>query len=253
MTADPTLLAYAALAYAASGWPVFPCLPDAKAPHGRLVPRGCKDATTDLDKLAGWWRSYPDANVAIATGAPGPDVVDIDTKHGAPGMESLARLRRAGLLAGACRLVATPSGGVHLYYAGTTQTNASLRRHGVDFRSRGGYVIAAPSTVAGVEYQVTDIRPLGPPVDFGRIRRFLDPPTPAPPADVRRGSAAGLARWLAGVPEGGRNNALYWACRRAVEEGHDLAPLVAAAVAAGLPELEAHRTAASARRTGAHS
>jgi hypothetical protein len=36
-----------ALAYAARGWHVLPLEPRGKAPLGRLVPRGMKDATTD--------------------------------------------------------------------------------------------------------------------------------------------------------------------------------------------------------------
>jgi hypothetical protein len=79
-----------ALAYAATGWPVFPCRPDAdpcpylpgkcecKAP---VTLNGFKDATTGPALIRGWWRRWPDANVAIATGAPGPDVLDVDIKQ----------------------------------------------------------------------------------------------------------------------------------------------------------------------------
>jgi hypothetical protein len=61
---------------------------------------------------------------------------------------------------------------------------------------------------------------------------------------------ASLAGWVAGLPEGNRNDGLFWAACRAVEAGaSDLGELVAAAVNAGLPEREAWRTVASAERT----
>lgn len=79
----PVDMLAAALRYAAAGWPVFPCQPGAKAP---LTPNGFKNATTDPAIIAAWWSRSPRANVAVATGAPGPDVLDVDTKNGLPGM-----------------------------------------------------------------------------------------------------------------------------------------------------------------------
>ena len=101
----------AALGYAGRGWPVLPIEPRGKAPLGRLVPHGVLDATTDPARIRAWWRARPDANVGIATGAPGPDVLDVDTKHGRNGGALFERARAAGLLRGAIRLVQTPSGG----------------------------------------------------------------------------------------------------------------------------------------------
>ena len=108
----------AALAYAAAGWPVFPCKPDQKAPD---TAHGFKDATTDPAVIRRWWRPWPDRNVAIATGAPGPDVLDVDVKPDGSGFPAFNRLKRAGVLAGARALVRTPSGGLHAYFAGTGQ------------------------------------------------------------------------------------------------------------------------------------
>src|SRR6266852_180656 len=108
-----------ALAYAAHGWPVFPCQPGGKEPATR---HGFLDATCDPDRIAWWWRRQPDANVAVATGEPGPDVLDVD-QHGpaGSGFAALNRLKRAGLVEGASAIVATPGGGLHLYYAGSGQ------------------------------------------------------------------------------------------------------------------------------------
>lgn len=244
---------HAALEYAAGGWPVLPCLPDGKAPVGPLVPHGCKDATTDPGTITGWWERLPAANVAVATGRPGPDVVDVDVKAGAAGMATLGRLQRAGRLHGAARLVRTPSGGWHLYFAGTGQGNGSLPRHGIDFRAAGGYVLAPPSAAGGRAYELVDARESTATVDFAAIRRLLDPPPAIPgPRPRRRGrSWSGLVAWLGRQPPGGRNNALYWAACVTLTEGAPdavLEDLAGAAITVGLDAREAVRTIGSARR-----
>ena len=69
-----------ALAYARRGWPVFPCQPGQKIP---ATAHGFRDATTGERQITVWFGSHPDWNLAIATGAPGPDVLDVDD-HGRP-------------------------------------------------------------------------------------------------------------------------------------------------------------------------
>jgi hypothetical protein len=85
----------AALAYAARGWPVFPChgIRDGRCTCGKpecahpgkhpLTRHGFKDATTDPQQIDRWWTDHPDANVAIATGASSDLIVlDLDPRHG---------------------------------------------------------------------------------------------------------------------------------------------------------------------------
>jgi hypothetical protein len=237
-------------AYAVMGWPVFPCRPGAKTP---LTEHGCRDATTDLEQVAGWSRRWPDANIGLATGAPGPDVVDVDVKNGAPGRATYTRLRDAGLLRGAFAVVATPSGGRHLYYAGSEQGNGSLRDLGVDFRSRGGYVLAPPSQAAGL-YRLLEHRWEERSVDWTAIRVYVNPPRPERPATIVAGRADGdhsaLIRHVEQLKPGNRNNGLHWAACRAADEGAGpdvFRALVAVAVHLGLPELEARRTVQSAQ------
>jgi Bifunctional DNA primase/polymerase, N-terminal len=242
------VLREAALRYAAAGWPVFPCVPGRKEPATR---RGFKDATTSPAVIRRvWWERTP-FNVAIATGAPGPDVLDVDIKPGGSGFAAFGQLQRAGLLAGAFAIVRTPSGGMHVYYQGSDQRGARLPRHYLDFRSRGGYVVAPPSTVDGRAYELVEKRAASGRIDWQAVSTFLDPPSPARPHQLRDGAdVAALARWVAGLPEGNRNDGLFWAACRAVEAGTtDLDGLVAAAVTAGLPEGEAWRTVTSAERT----
>ena len=95
-----------ALAFARGGWRVFPCLPGQKIP---ATPHGYRDATTDQQQITGWFGRGRDWNLAVATGAPGPDVLDVD-EHGEAGngYAAFRQLRDAGLLDGAARLRAHP-------------------------------------------------------------------------------------------------------------------------------------------------
>jgi hypothetical protein len=141
-----------ALAYARRGWPVFPCLPGEKIPATR---HGYRDATTDQRQITAWFSRGRSWNLAIATGTPGPDVLDVD-QHGPAGngFAALARLHDAGLLTEASAWVRTPSAGLHAYFAGSAQRNGHLPGCYLDFRSAGGYVLAPPSQIAGHPYQL---------------------------------------------------------------------------------------------------
>jgi hypothetical protein len=248
-----------ALAYAAAGWPVFPIRPnDRTCSGGRececkapLTRNGFKDATTDETVIRSWWRKWPLANVAIATGEPGPDVLDVDVAAEGSGWAAFNRLKRAGLLTGARMLVRTPRGGLHVYFQGTGQGCGSLTRagHFIDFKTSGGYVLAPPSTVHGNPYELLDQRDATGRLDWQAARQMLDPPRHALPHNGTAGDIGRLAEWVAVQPEGNRNAGLYWAACRAVENGLDPSALVLAAVTAGLSEPEAHRTIDSARRT----
>jgi hypothetical protein len=248
----------AAVRYTAAGWHVLPVRPPAdpcpdpsscpcKAP---LTTHGFLDATTAPDVIGAWWRRWPDANLAIATGAPGPDVLDID-QHGEAGngFAAFGRLKCAGLLAGALAMVETPSGGLHVYFAGTDQDCGALRGHHLDFKARGGYVLAPPSVVHGQPYTLLDHRPGSARLSWAAARALLDPPRPLPPRRGSPGDIGGLAAWLARQGEGNRNSALFWAACTALGSGcSDLEPLAVAAMTAGLSEDETRRTIASAER-----
>ena len=84
-----------ALEYAARGWPVFPCNAGQKTP---ATSHGHRDATTDPAQITAWFTRNPHWNLAIATGAPGPDVLDID-QHGPAGngYAAFTTLTKAGL------------------------------------------------------------------------------------------------------------------------------------------------------------
>jgi hypothetical protein len=131
-----------ALGYAASGVPVFPCVPGGKVP---LTPSGFYDATTDPAVITTWWTRHAQANVAAPTGAPAFDVLDVDVRADGSGWDAFHEARRAGLIDGWVRAVQTPSGGLHLHYPGTDQRSGSIRGRYLDFRGQGGYVLLPPS------------------------------------------------------------------------------------------------------------
>ena len=237
----------AALAYARHGWPVLPCVPGGKRP---LTPHGVYDATTDEAPIDGWWRRWPLANVAIATGEPGPNILDIDCKNGARGLELYDRLADEGLLAGAGAIVRTPSGGLHLYYQGTPDHGGAVHERAIELKATGGYVLAPPSSVvyddgSRGEYRILDARPETGTIDWEAIKVELAPPRRR--TRRRRGTPIeGLEQWLANRIEGERNRALYWAARRLVDAGQEPNELRNAALSTGLEVSEVERTIRSA-------
>jgi hypothetical protein len=83
-----TALLEAALTYAALGWPVAPVLHD--------LADVARRATTDPARISDWWRRYPDAGIALATGGP----VDALGVPSLVGRAALARLQEVGLAVG---------------------------------------------------------------------------------------------------------------------------------------------------------
>jgi hypothetical protein len=242
-----------ALAFAGYGWPVFPCQPGQKIPATR---HGFCDATTDQRQITRWFTRHPDWNLAIATGAPGPDVLDVD-QHGEAGngFAAFNQLQRTGLLDGAGAYVRTPSGGLHAYFTGSDQRNGHLASHHLDFRSAGGYVLTPPSQVEGKPYELVKTLDGHGGLDWAAVTQVLEPrkqqqrPEPRQAAD---GDVSRLAEWVARQGEGNRNAGLFWAVNRALEADRaaDLSPLAVAARQAGLDEREIDRTLDSARKTG---
>ncbi|HEY0238719.1 MAG TPA: bifunctional DNA primase/polymerase [Friedmanniella sp.] len=250
----------AALAWAGAGRPVFPCRAGGKTP---LTTHGHLEASTDPEVIGSWWRRWPRANVAMPTGAAsGFDVLDVDVRAAGSGLRALQDLAHAGLLAGRLAVVATPSGGYHLYFPADPhrpQRSWSIPAAHVDFRGEGGYVLVPGSQVrlasgAAGTYRAVEIRPAesGSPLDAATIRRLL---TPARARGASRAGSPGvgdvdrLAGWVAARPEGGRAVGLFWAACRLAEAGVDRDRAIAlelAGVRAGLGEREARRTVNSA-------
>jgi Bifunctional DNA primase/polymerase, N-terminal len=245
------LLEQAAIRYARGGIPVLALKPGSKLPATK---HGVHDASTDLQAIRSWWRDHPDCNIGLATGLVF-DVVDIDTKNGAPGMESLDKLRRVGLLRGVWGKARTPSGGLHLLVAPSGDGNHSAGRFGVDYRGRGGYIVAAPSaTEAGLyRWEVVEPDRRRPLFAWQAALRALGAIDPAARWLQLAGcdTVEGLVRFVAESVPGERNARLYWAARRCVDGGIDPECLREPARAVGLSDTEISSTLSSAARAGA--
>lgn len=145
---DAAALRNAARYYATQGWPVFPCLPGGKAP---LTKRGLYDATVDLDQVDQWWSAWPLANIGLPTGLRF-DVIDIDAPDGFFSFQSLiTRYGAQGYPPPEVLAVSyTGSGGRHLLVPAQQGVgNGAGLAPGVDYRGRGGYIVAPPSALHG--------------------------------------------------------------------------------------------------------
>ena len=187
----------AALAYANSGWPVFPLRPGTKRPatpdhtaencdgsdprcawHGHVGWEA--RATTDPGRIVRAWDQRP-FGIGIACGPAGLLVIDLDVPDHASvtGPEALARLEHDhGEKLPGTWTVGTPSGGRHLYYLAPRgrQLGNTASRVGphIDTRAAGGYVVAPPTRISAGEYWIVDDHP---PVALPRLVQRSSFPT----------------------------------------------------------------------------
>lgn len=164
----------AALWYASIGVPVFPLQARSKLPYP--MSHGCKDATTDPAGIRAWWDAHPDANIGLATGHT-VDVIDVD------GLDGIRALRwrtsdPVGLPPILGHAITPRGGGWHLYVPATGRGNKANIYPSVDYRGRGGYVVAPPS-VGDNGQRYRWLRPLN--LDHpGEDKRPGGPPTVGP-------------------------------------------------------------------------
>jgi len=134
-----------ALAYAKRGWYVFPLTPGKKSPP--LVPHGCNDATTSEAQIREWWAQWPDANIGVNCGMSGLVVLDVDTKNGKVGGNSLIDLIGENFSLLDTVHAHTWSGGSHYFYKGECKSSASKLAKDLDIKGEGGYVVLSPSEI----------------------------------------------------------------------------------------------------------
>jgi hypothetical protein len=245
---------WARTVYAPAGWRVFPLASGGKKP---LYAGWQHDATTDPEMIARYWRRDPGPNIGVVAGEEF-DAWDIEAAHLPPFREYL---RRGGLSLPATPVARTGRGGIHILTEPTgVGGSRDLYLDGVhigELKSAGGYILVTPSVTEG-PYSWLRL-PAGmavrPAPDW--LLALLERPWRATRSPRRRSIPVDPARALDALAvavrdagEGHRNRYLYWAMRRAIEEGAPEAITVAvmtrAALAAGLDRSEIEATVRSA-------
>ncbi|MFD4631715.1 bifunctional DNA primase/polymerase [Streptomyces sp. NPDC058284] len=241
---------------------------------------GVYDATTDPQRIRELFAAAPWATgYGIACGLPPHHLigVDLDTKSGTDAPAALRELALRHLFTiPDTVVVATPSGGRHIWLTGPAHTvvpnSAGRLAPGIDIRGAGGYLVGPGSrTEHGLYTTVPGTAHLPPaPCPPALLRLLVPPPRahhrpsrpamdlptghPDPDLDPQRGQ--GLVQFVLAAHDGQRNTRLFWAACRAYENGigEALAPQLAdAALRVGLTEREAHSTIASAARLTGHA
>jgi hypothetical protein len=258
--------------------PVFPCLPT-KRP---ATEHGFHDAITDAERITAWWTSNPDHLVGIPSA--GLLVVDLDDRPGRPpaweAWIELAEPHGWSVLDSegdsAVHMVATPSGGVHIYHqqpvGAGVRNSAGKLAPGIDVRGDGGYVIAPGSVLPdGREYELLcpfpGRLPLAPGwlVDAAARPQVTAVPPPAGPPDPNGGTRYGIQALeaelgrLATASEGTRNDTLVRAAFRVgqlasggeLDAYHAHDQLLSVALRIGLGQHEAEQTIRSGMASGA--
>lgn len=268
-----TLFTDAAALYVALGWNVLALGEGSKIPAVKGG-RGFKDATDDanvIDRLA---KKFPRANIGVATGkVSGITVIDIDPRNG--GDATIAALAARGFLFPRGPEARTGNNGRHLFFVYHPGIKASKDKlgPGIDIKTDGGYVVAAPSVIArseqgpGGSYRWV-VSPENEPLPYlpTWVVQKLAPPAPVRPrfepavrtTEGAERSLEAMARKLASAPQGDRNNLLNWCAYKAggmVRDGKIGAEVVAArltqaALAAGLALPEVRATIASGIKGG---
>jgi hypothetical protein len=239
-----------ALQLAEAGFATFPCNRN-KAP---ACPHGFHDASTDADVICALWSRHHGELVGVATDAVSDlAVLDIDAKH-ADAHVWWAKHRDQ---LPTTRTIRTRSGGLHLWFRNVPGLRCSVSAiaPGIDVRAAGGYVIAWHAAGLPVLREAV----LAPWPEWLRSPgAAAGQRAPEPPRVPDDRQTAALVRFVATAPAMQRNNQLFWAaCRMAGMVGSRMmakseaeALLVHAAMHAGLPEIEARRTAHSGLAAG---
>jgi hypothetical protein len=182
----------AALRYAAlDEWHVFPlhsmrngacsCRKDdcdRPAKHPRTH-HGLLEASTDPDRIRGWWSKWPEANIGIALGTSGLAAIDVDNASAAEAFAALDLPETRTVTTG------RDNGGTHHYYhlPSGVELASFVPATGLEVRSKGYYVVAPPSVHPTGRVYTADSTEVAT-LDTGtieRLRSLARPAGKAPP------------------------------------------------------------------------
>jgi Bifunctional DNA primase/polymerase, N-terminal/Primase C terminal 1 (PriCT-1) len=197
-------------------------------------------------------RRFEDANLGVLTGVSNLTVVDIDNAQQID--QAIKRFGHTPIV------VATPSGGLHLYYRSRGERCQNLRPFGleIDIKGIGGFVVAPPSRRVGVDGQTrhysflagewTDIEKL-PPILPDALEFTCSSKS------LRHGRKKAALRHSSPIEEGRRNDSLFRSalristgCDNEIELVDEVLALNGIQCEPPLPENEVRRIAESAWR-----
>lgn len=234
-----------ALALAASDWEVLPL--NGKVPRTH---HGVDDASADAHQVRQWWTRWPEANI----GARVPNallVFDVDPRNG--GLRGWRHLTSGLFVPDTCTVTSgRGDGGTHRYFIRPDGPITSTKvPHGIDVK-KSGYMVMPPSLhpATGQPYTWNDLDPVRLPMWLREVLR-PEPPKPRARRPDSTQSGRSLVEFVARQNEGNRNNALYWAARRALAAGtldQIESDLIAVAVATGMTREATELTINSARK-----
>lgn len=240
---------------------------EAKRPIAQLHPNGHKTPLRDIKEAANGLQRFPHAMIGAAV-PEGYVVFDIDPRNG--GSYEALEAVTGPLPATRTTISGRNDGGKHPWFKLPDGVKLSSQHipKGVD-KKQNGYLIMPPSVhpATGDPYQwenpdtpiaelpATAVEALNAPKPAPTSSTTVSSERSQPPqtaAELLAGGGsftAGLVRTVQEATEGERNNLLYWAACRALDDGqeHALEELHAAAVSVGLDPYEAQRTIESAR------
>jgi len=139
------------------GFYVFPCKPGTKKP---AIGDNLRQASNDYGQVLGWAEQFDRCNWGAAPHHSGHVVFDLDRKNGKDGVAELERLALTnGEWNTDTLLVNTPSGGLHVWLAGSARTSRGEVAPGIDVRGgvgehATGYVLLPGSVVDGNAYAI---------------------------------------------------------------------------------------------------
>lgn len=200
--------------YCVAGYKLIPLRRNQKIP---AISNWQDRATDDPDQLKAWLSQYNTQNIGLVTGDQnGIFVLDIDTKHGAKGLETMkALIDKHGHLP-KTPAQRTPSGGYHYIFKLPKdvhiQNSASVIGPGLDIRGHNGFIVVSPSRTEEGEYvwlegrSILELPPADPPKWL--VDLIENPPLKnqlkAQSDDNARVDFGGIGK----IPEGQRNQTL---------------------------------------------
>lgn len=142
---------------------IFPIKENAKSPA--LVRWGTQ-SSDDPGQIRTWMRRWPTANYGLDCGKSNIAVVDVDTKNGKVGQQTLDQLEAEYGKLPETRMSKTWSGGTHYLFRGSIPSTASKLGKDVDTRGRGGMVLLPGSKIDGYPYTWLNEKPFAPLPDW---------------------------------------------------------------------------------------